>query len=156
MCLFVKVLTLHLDHIHRNLLLPHTEDFKVGDHTLKWIHKWLTKPFTLLTLMPSLLYSTCTPAFPSGSCPPWHTGSLRSSASAACSQQRWRGSGRGSLDVRASASKSLWLGCLCPLVPKTLWCCRQETRRSPWRDTLKFNTDVLMVYILTILYTIRL
>lgn len=41
---FSTVLTLHLDHIHRNLLLPHTEDFKVGDHTLKWICEWLNTP----------------------------------------------------------------------------------------------------------------
>lgn len=34
---FILVLTLHLHHINRNLLLPHAEDFKVGDHTLKRI-----------------------------------------------------------------------------------------------------------------------
>lgn len=33
------VLTLHLHHINRNLLLSHAEDFKVGDHTLKRIEK---------------------------------------------------------------------------------------------------------------------
>lgn len=106
----------------------------------------INKPFKLLTLMPSLFYSTCIPAFPSGSCPLWHTSSLRSSASAVCSRRRWRGSARGSPDGRASASESLWLGCLCPLGPRTLWCCHQETRRSPWGDTLKFNNCVLKVY----------
>lgn len=29
------VLTLHLHHINRNLLLSHAEDFKVGDNALK-------------------------------------------------------------------------------------------------------------------------
>lgn len=37
--LCVYVLTLHLHHINRNLLLSHAEDFKVGDHTLKKIEK---------------------------------------------------------------------------------------------------------------------
>lgn len=106
----------------------------------------INKPFTLLTLMSSLLYSTWIPAFPWGSCPLWRTGSLRSSASAVCSRQRWRGSGRVFPDGRASASESLWRGCLCPLVPRTLWCCHQETRRSPWGNTLKFNNCVLIVY----------
>lgn len=41
LCILITVLTLHLHHIHRDLLLPHAEDFKVGDHTLKWICEWL-------------------------------------------------------------------------------------------------------------------
>lgn len=40
LCVF-HILTLHLHHINRNLLLSHAEDFKVGDHTLKKIDKYI-------------------------------------------------------------------------------------------------------------------
>lgn len=40
LCVY-HILTLHLHHINRNLLLSHAEDFKVGDHTLKKIDKYI-------------------------------------------------------------------------------------------------------------------
>lgn len=35
LCVFIHVLTLHLHHVNRNLLLSHAEDFKVGNNALK-------------------------------------------------------------------------------------------------------------------------
>ena len=143
LCLF-HILTLHLHHINRNLLLSHAEDFKVGDHTLKKIDKHI-KPLIFtgknLAVCPLVFFrSKHLPVFPSESCPLSRTGNLHFAASAVCSRQHWRGCGHGSPVGKASASESLWLGCLCPQEPRMLWCCHLETMRSPCR----YKTQILI------------
>lgn len=137
-------LTLHLHHIDRNLLLSHAEDFKVGNDTLRrqkkstyyflfFLKKSVTyKRFVLFLWVPVFLWESCQLS---------HTDNPRFSASAVYSRRHWRDCERGSPDGRASASESPWLGCLCPRVPRTLWCCHQETTRSPWRCT-NINTSI--------------
>lgn len=80
-------------------------------------------------------YFVCVPAFLSESCPLSRRGNRRFSASAVCSQPHWRGCGHGSPGGKATASGSPWLGCPCPQVPRMLWCCHQETMKSPCRHT---------------------
>lgn len=87
LCVF-HILTLHLHHINRNLLLSHAEDFKVGDHTLKKIDKHILA-FDFYQRAPSCLpsFSKHLPVFPSESCPLSRTGNLHFAASAVCSRQ---------------------------------------------------------------------
>lgn len=143
------VRTLHLDHINGNLLLPHAEDFEVGDDTLTGIktrkqilafHFYVSALFSL-----PVPHSPFLPVFLWEFCPLSHRGNLHFSASAACSRQHWKGCGPWSLDGRASASESLWLGCLCPQVPRMLSRCHQETMKSPCaqtQDSSKFTCSM--------------
>lgn len=88
-------------------------------------------------VFPPFFYFISVPAFLLESCLLSHTDNLRFSASAVCSQPHWRGCGHGSPGGKATASESLWLGCLCPQVPRMLWCCHQATMKNLCRQKFK-------------------
>lgn len=139
-----SILTFHLNHINGDLLLSHAEDLKVGNNTLKRFKNNIYNCFFFFFKpnpeFPPFFYFISVPAFLLESCPLSRTDNLRFSASAVCSQPRWRGCERGSPGGKATASESLWLGCLCPQVPRMLWCCHQATMKSLCRHKFKVKT----------------
>lgn len=109
---------------------------------IRKISKLVTTPWQVskipLNISPFLKTRPCVlsffvPAFLSESCPLSHTGNRHFSASAVCSPPRWRGCGHESPGGKVTASETLWLECPCPQVPRMLWCCHQETTKSPCR-----------------------